>query len=244
MKNNFYILVCFTAFIAISCVSSYKYRYETKNYNAVYKFTDKDIIIEDDFDYEIIDTLKDGSYYHKQYTKDSNLIAIYHNNLKPGIGCDLQNWYLNGKLRDSWYRNDKGEFQGIVKSFFENGNKRRLDYYNNGKLDSGTCWDINGNILKHFDYEREPGVNIQDISKNLIYPENLRRLNIEESIIARILIDSSGTPIRFSYDNNHSKEFIDEIARVIMLPGIFTPALRDNIPIMCWVSVPINFRLK
>jgi hypothetical protein len=239
MKNSFYFLLLLIAFIYLSCSSL---KDESKYFNDVYKFSDIDI--EKDYAYEIVDTLKDGIYNIRHYSKDSILILSFFENSESENVGEYKSWYSNGNLQEIKNYNQKSQYHGEIKTFYENGNKKRHDYFKNNKLDSGTCWDISGKLIKHFDYEKEPTVDLQLLSKSLIYPENMRRISKEDRIYIRLLLDPTGTPIKFKYDNKHSKEFISEIARVIMIPGIFRPAFIENVPIECWITIPINFRLR
>lgn len=256
------LIILLSAFMSCS-----NYRYETKHYNAVYRFSEFETDIENNFSYQIIDTLKNGLILSKQFSKDSILISSFFRNPKNKIVGELKKWYQNGKLKEVKNYSDSGglfgeykyyyengiikqnlnfinaKLNGIVKTYFENGNIRRLDYYTNDRLDSGTCWNSQGNIVKHTDFEKKPDLNMKLFSNNLIYPENLRISNIEERVIIKVYIGANGVPINFKYDNNHSKEFISEIARVVNIPNIFKPAFHEDVPFDCIVDMPVNFRL-
>lgn len=244
MKNSFYFLLILITYFAISCKSYHYYYYETKKYDADYYFTNKEIPDFNGYDYSIIDTLKDGNFHISEFTNDSILIAsIYKNSKQAQIG-EHKYYFKNGKIKEIINYNQKGMYNGELSTFYENGNKKRHDFYTNDKLDSGTCWDINGKQIDYFDYVKGPGADLKLLSKQLIYPSNLISENVEEKIVIELLLDSSGIPLKFKYDKNHSKEFIEEIARVIKKYGKFMPAIQDGIPTKCRISIPISFSLN
>jgi antitoxin component YwqK of YwqJK toxin-antitoxin module len=169
--------------------------------------------------------------------------SIKNYDKKGNLNGECKIYYENGNLKQI-YHYKSANIDGIFQSFYENGHKKRVDYFSKGDFDSGTCWDINGKILKHFDLEKKPEGNIQLISKSLIYPDILRRAGIEEKVIIKILIGTNSEFIKFKYDKNHSKEFINEIIRVLNKPNKLKTAYYEDEPIECWFDLPINFRLK
>lgn len=92
--------------------------------------------------------------------------------------------------------------------------------------------------------EREPGVDINAISRNVIYPEEAIKEGIEGKVIIKVLVLKDGSiknPIvEYSDNSKLNQSAID----AIMLLKTITPAEQKGKPVDCWVSIPINFKLK
>lgn len=92
--------------------------------------------------------------------------------------------------------------------------------------------------------EKEPGVDLAKLQKMIIYPDLARRAGVEGSVVLRVLVDKDGTVkkslIEFSENELLNQAAIDAVNKY----GKFTPAIQNNEPIMCWVSIPIRFKLR
>lgn len=70
-------------------------------------------------------------------------------NDKKVLEGDQSTWYSNGQL---WYTENyrKGERDGELLAFWEDGSKRRRDVYKKGKLITGRTWNEKGEEVAHF----------------------------------------------------------------------------------------------
>lgn len=92
--------------------------------------------------------------------------------------------------------------------------------------------------------EKEPGVDLAKLQRSIKYPELARRAGIEGKVIVRVLVDDKGK-VRRQMIEYTDHEMLNEAAmEAISNYGLFTPAIQNNQPIMCWVSIPIQFRLR
>ena len=232
-----------SAFIFLTLISCSNYRYVTQNYNAT-------IIIDSvqaakiDTDYKI-EKDSNGIHIVQTYSKDSILISIErYIDYKNSIHTDESRfWYPDGNLKKTINYNKVGKKEQKLITYHNNGQIKREDLYKNGKLITGKCYDSLGNEVKYFPYETEPIVDLNQISNCFKYPENLRRQDIEERLIAKILVDKKGKIIKIKYDDLHSPEFVNEAVLCILKSNI-QPAYEDGEPILCWVSIPIMFRIS
>jgi len=91
--------------------------------------------------------------------------------------------------------------------------------------------------------DKEPGVDLSELQKNVIYPLDARKAGIEGKVIVRVYIDKKGkvkkTEIMITDSDILSQAAIDAVKKTA-----FTPAISKNEPIGCWISIPINFKLK
>jgi protein TonB len=92
--------------------------------------------------------------------------------------------------------------------------------------------------------EKEPGVDLVKLQKLITYPDLARRAGIEGSVVLRVLVEKDGnvkrTLIEYSENELLNQAAIDAVTKY----GKFTPAIQNNQPITCWVSIPIRFKLR
>jgi periplasmic protein TonB len=104
--------------------------------------------------------------------------------------------------------------------------------------------------------EKEPGVdeftlvqqepqpvNLDDIKRNLKYPEVAKQAQIQGKVMVRILVNKEGVPIKHVVKRSPhdllTKSCVDEIYKLR-----FKPAINAGKPVVCWVSIPFDFKLK
>lgn len=91
--------------------------------------------------------------------------------------------------------------------------------------------------------EKEPYVDIKDLQKKVVYPETAKRAGIEGRVSIRVLIAKTGVPKKYIIWQSDS-ELLNESAAKAVMGSVFTPAIQNNRPVECWVSIPIVFRLR
>jgi protein TonB len=74
------------------------------------------------------------------------------------------------------------------------------------------------------------------------YPELAQRAGLEGTVWVKVLIDEKGTPKRAVVEKS-SHEIFEEAAIEAAMNSLFTPAVTNNGPITCWVSIPYMFKL-
>jgi TonB family protein len=91
--------------------------------------------------------------------------------------------------------------------------------------------------------EVEPSVDLSELQKNVIYPEMALIAKIEEVIVIGVKVSKTGEPILTKVVSGNSTLLIKSAIAAIMKTK-FAPAIQNGIPVDCWVSIPINFRIK
>ncbi|MDC1068186.1 energy transducer TonB [Candidatus Kapabacteria bacterium] len=92
--------------------------------------------------------------------------------------------------------------------------------------------------------EKFPEFDLVKLQKLVKYPDIARRSGIEGRVTLRVLVDKDGT-IRKTKVAASDNEFLNQAALDALNGyGKFTPAIQNNAPVMCWVTVPITFKLK
>ena len=75
------------------------------------------------------------------------------------------------------------------------------------------------------------------------YPELAQRAGLEGTVWVKILVNKEGVPVRAVVQKSDAEVF-DESAIEAAMNSVFTPAVMNNGPITCWVSIPYRFRLR
>lgn len=243
---NIYKIICkilLFAGIFLTLISCSNYRYVTQNYNAtiiIDSVQAAEMSAENKIEYD-----SSGIYIVKTFSKENILIANekFFDNKKNKKIEDSKYYFPDGKLKFTMNYDKEGKRDGKLLSFYLNGKTKREDFYKLDSLISGKCYDSLGNEVKYFNYFESTTINLQILQSCLKYPENLRRQNIEELVILKILLDKKGKIIKIKYDELNSMEFVNVGARCILNYNL-NPVKVDGEPIIYWVSIPIHFRLR
>ncbi len=207
---------------------------------------------------------KTASYYevshydfskHKRYVVDS----YYTNGSKKGVCIYttkskertelIKEWYPNGQLnmQQAFY----GEWTNdTLFTFWENGNPKRVDISRNGKLVKGTCYDVTGKEMPHFDYEimpEYPGGEsklFMEIYNNIRMPEIVKELGLAERVVARFAVDTSGNVVDIKIVEGKYPETNKEVIRVLSRLKRWRPGLQDGEPVRVSFTVPVNFEVR
>ncbi len=91
--------------------------------------------------------------------------------------------------------------------------------------------------------EKEPYVDIRELQKKVVYPDIAKRAGIEGKVNIRVLVGKNGVPKKHIIESSDSDLLNDAAVKAVM-NSVFTPAIQNNQPIDCWVSIPIVFRLR
>ena len=88
-----------------------------------------------------------------------------------------------------------------------------------------------------------PTVDLQQLQKNVVYPETARKSGIEGTVMVRALISKSGKVIKTIISSSDSKLFNKSAQKAVKISK-FTPAIDKGQAVCCWVTLPIKFKLK
>lgn len=92
--------------------------------------------------------------------------------------------------------------------------------------------------------EETPKFDMAKLLKVLKYPDIARRSGIEGRVILRVLVDKDGSIKRKRVEHSDNEFLTQPALDAIDAYGKFQPAIQNNAPVMCWVTVPINFKLR
>jgi protein TonB len=82
------------------------------------------------------------------------------------------------------------------------------------------------------------------VSKNITYPDEAKKNNVQGKVIARFCVTTKGTVDRIQIINGVSKELDDEAVRVIKMFPRWTPGQKDGKSVNVWYNLPITYRLN
>jgi TonB family protein len=91
--------------------------------------------------------------------------------------------------------------------------------------------------------DKEPYIDIADLQKRVVYPDIARRAGIEGTVNIRVLVDKKGKPKKYIIESTDS-DLLNKAAIDAVMSSTFTPAIQGTTPLDCWVSIPMNFRMK
>jgi len=82
------------------------------------------------------------------------------------------------------------------------------------------------------------------ISKEVKYPENLKKLKIEARVISRFIINKEGEIENIQIVNKVEQEFAEETVRVLSKMPKWSPGLQMGKPVNVIFTLPISFKLN
>jgi len=91
--------------------------------------------------------------------------------------------------------------------------------------------------------EKEPFIDLNELQKKIQYPEIARRAGIEGKVLIRILVEKDGKPKRHRIEYSDNEQLNDAAIKAVM-SSVFTPAIQNDRPVTCWVTIPVTFRLR
>ena len=99
-------------------------------------------------------------------------------------------------------------------------------------------------IDEFIEVEQDPKVDLAKLQKLVVYPDLALKAEIEGRVIVRILVDSTGNVRKIVIEDSDNVILNDAAVDAIKKYGKFSPAIFKGKPIICWVSIPITFRIK
>jgi protein TonB len=158
-------------------------------------------------------------------------------------------FHENGTLKSILhYKN--GKLHGELNTYYNSGQIKRRDVYDNGKLVDGKCYSSTGNDTTYFDYISSaiyPGGDLElfkIIYSNLNYPQKAINANIAGKVIVKFTIDKEGIVKEPVIEKSIHPLLDEEALRVVSLIGKWTPSLEDGEKISIVYRVPINFKIE
>ncbi|HET8572232.1 MAG TPA: energy transducer TonB [Edaphocola sp.] len=155
-----------------------------------------------------------------------------------------QTWYADGKLKSVINYKDNRK-DGMLETYWPNGQLKRRDTFVNDSCISGICYDRSGKELKHFDYETPahfPGGNeaLYDyLFRKIYFPQSFQPL--EGKVVVRFLVTDSGKIEDLTIMNNPEKNMAGQVLHAFKKMPEWVPATIDGEPMSEYVTFPVSF---
>ncbi len=92
--------------------------------------------------------------------------------------------------------------------------------------------------------EKQPDVDLGRLQKCVEYPELARKAGIEGEVLINVLVGADGKVRRTSIIKSDNEILNNSAIKAVKDCGVFTPAIQNGQPIICWVAIPIKFKLR
>lgn len=91
--------------------------------------------------------------------------------------------------------------------------------------------------------DSEPYIDLYKLAKNVVYPKDAKSAGIEGEVIVRVLVSPKGECEECFVESSTNKIF-NESALEAVKKTEFTPAVSNGKKVYCWISIPIQYKLK
>lgn len=158
-------------------------------------------------------------------------------------------YYSNGSIKRS-VEFKKNKINGKVLTWWPSGQAKRVDQFEDNKFVEGICYDLNGNVIPHFDFEQMPEFPggerklFEFLQKNIRYPKDAREFGIQGRVYAQFVIDKKGQVTRISILRSVHPDLDAEALRVVKMMPEWKAGLRDGELVSVHYKLPINFSLR
>lgn len=155
-------------------------------------------------------------------------------------------WYENGQLHYS-QEYKKGERHGELVAFWENGRKRRHDFFKKGKFRSGKVWNEQGVEIEHFPVmvpAMFPGGQqaLQDYLKERLPVNANQPKNTEVRFVVPFLVDKKGKIQVLEVKEQVPEWYLITSKLVLENMPAWNPGKHMGEPVKVFYALPLTFR--
>ncbi len=213
--------------------------------------------------YKVVNYYKDGRLMSEGYSLtfdsliwDGPYLSYYSNGNKDETGQyanghKIGNWkkYRNGgKLWTLISYNLLSDTVEILRSFYESGKAKRIEYRIKDKDTKGVCFDENGKEIKFTPFEKIPqfkdGIN-RFLATQIRYPDEALEGNWQGKVITQFIVNEDGSidSISILKPLVHPSLMKEAIRVIRLTDGKWEPKIQDDKPVKTYHIVPVIFRL-
>jgi protein TonB len=91
--------------------------------------------------------------------------------------------------------------------------------------------------------EKEPGIDLTQIQKLVVYPDMAKRAGIEGRVTVQVLIDKTGKPVKTQILQSANTLLNDAAVKAVM-QATYVPAIQNKQPVAVWANIPVTFKLR
>lgn len=193
--------------------------------------------------YTIYEDSQEGTLRTTYYLDNTLFSKDHFSNYKKRIlNGTSEKWYKNG-AKEMLAIYTKGKQEGIQTRYFENGQVKRTENYNNGEFVGGKCFDENGTEIAFFPYYVKPefpgGINefYKYVGKNFKTPNNAKgKINVG------FVVEIDGSLKDFIILEGLNYHMNVEALRVLFNSPLWIPGKVDGRDARVKFSIPITIR--
>lgn len=155
-------------------------------------------------------------------------------------------WDENGQLREVIDYNN-GKIHGWVLTYYDNGNAKRIDSFENDEFIQGSCLKYLGGDTTFYEFMENaefPGDLYEYLGKNIIYPKYEKNNGIEGKVVVEFIINRDGTISDIKINESGGENFDEAAINVIQSMPNWKAGRRDGEPVRLRYTLPIQFNLN
>ncbi len=158
-------------------------------------------------------------------------------------------WFENGQLK-SEIDYSYNSFNGLIVTYWKNGQLKRKDVFEKDKFIEGVCYDSLGSVVEYFPYEKMPQYPGGDqmlfryLSQNVRYPVEAQKYGIQGRVIVQFIVDRDGSIDDIEVVRSIDPSLDYEAKRVIKNMPLWEPGIQDGEKVRVKYTMPVNFRLQ
>ena len=113
-----------------------------------------------------------------------------------------------------------------------------------GDVKVETIKDVDPSPDDFLPVEKEPRFDMARLQGLVKYPDMARKAGIEGTVRVNALVDKTGKITKVMVVDSDNKALDQAALDAVRNYGTAVPAIMNNEPVSCWVTVPITFKLK
>ncbi len=187
----------------------------------------------------------DGLYTSYYENGNKNEVGNYIN------GYRVNNWKQyreNGKLWVLLSHDITSDTTEILRSFYETGKVKRIEYRVKDKDTTGVCYDEDGNKMKYTPFAQMPefkGDIDRFLAENIHYPIGAVLHELEGRVLVNftVLEDGRVDDVKVLNPSIDPVLMLAAVSAVKLTNGRWNPGKEDNIPVKTHFTLPVLFSL-
>ncbi len=167
----------------------------------------------------------------------------------PNRSGAYKEWHRNGNKQAQITYKDS-QFDGVLESWWDNGQQRRRDLYDKGLFVEGQCYDEAGNPVEHYLFQvmaEYPGGEqelMRFLQTNITYPKFARRKGIMGIVVVSFVVDQNGMIGNIKVLQSVHPLLDEEAVRVIKSMPRWIPGSLEGKAVCIQYNQPLQFSLK
>lgn len=161
----------------------------------------------------------------------------------------FESWHENGKLA-SHQEFVHGKQAGERLLYYESGQLKRREQYQDGKRTAGQCYDAQGGAITFFEYQVMPVYPegkgdqlaiINAVARSIRYPKDALKANVQGRVFVKFIVDKEGHVADVEVVQSLFPSLDAETVRAVRQLHRFRPGLQDGLSVAVSFTLPIHY---